>query len=705
MSYRFVASPGQTLFSGSDTNGTGLAYVVGNTLVIKDSAELAPGAFIATTGTSITLTAPCVGGEQIIVITYGLLSATLVPPKATSSDVTGGTDDLKYMTVARTAQAFGDLVGTQLPDLLDDALSLRIGSSVSLLNYAPLGLSDYTSAISEALADLNATGGGQLIIPKGLWPLLGAVSHTLSAPLRITFMDGARIIRNGTYTTDYLLNIQQAGNDCVLEGVGRNDINLNNNSPVGIYLRNNDVAEALQVVRGLRVRNARGSSGDGIFASGIALFGTSRLSLVENNLVQSVTRPAGISGGVCQGIVVTETGIPGVNPKIIISRNNRVEDVTSDDVSPAGWDFDGIVLFQQYIFGTACTSDGDTFFNCRGRALKIYAANPVVTNVGIYRNIAGGAQQTSEIALQGGSGIVRNVSVRYAGGATHNSGEGGTNVVSFYTEAPRPARLGVRVVDGLSIDDASTGGNTISALVDFSIGNTIALANPYTLTGTIANVQVLGKNIRAIARVNNNGRSSPTVVTSRLKIENILAALDFALAECDSALPNIECTLINVTNTETTRMVLRRTDLGSLGGVYGKWRGSGVTGIQRSSGDAVPAIPGFAPMDAIFEPNSSIWHGRTVLFAQSIAAGATLSFDIQAPCLFNLMANSGYGAARIYQRLDNAVIKDLGNVGWTVGTASEPGTGDLRIWSTSTNFMNFKNATGGPLFVTCHMDR
>jgi hypothetical protein len=673
LGYRYVATASQTVFSGADANGLSLAYTLGALIVTVNGVTLAPNTYTATTGTSITLGTPLSASDVVVIYSFGSFAVADTWTKAAA--------DERY---AKTYQA-----------------------TVNVRDFGAVGngVANDTSAFQAALTHLNTVGGGELVISDGAYNLTGTILHTLTAPLRITFLVGSSINYGGTYTTNYLIHIFQAGFDCVIDGHGDNDINCNNNSPVAVYLRNENATKAVQIVRGLRVRNVRGSAGAGVYASGISIYGQSRLSMVENCLVQSVTRPAGIAGGACQAIVVSELSGSGHNPDVIVCRNNRVETVTSDDGANLGWDFDGIVLFQADVAGTVCISEGNSTRNCRGRSQKIFAPNPVVTAATIYRDIAGGLDQTTEIAIQSGAGSVRDVAVRYAGGSTHNSGSAvpGTTIVSFYTEAPRPARIGARIVDGVTIDDASTGGNTISAVVDFTIGNAIATANAYNLTGTVSNVQVRGKNIGVFVRLNNNGRSSPTVVTSRLKLENISGTLDTALGSSDSTLTNLFVTMSNVVNYGTDKAVISGVTYGA---THGKWTGdSGCRGFFRNLGANANSSIGYCPPDAIFDATDATnWHGEAVAGSFTLAANATVDFFYGGPTTIDL--TSDFGAWQASVTSGATVTKTVGGSTFLVGTLSEPGgAADLKLWSTSTEVMRLRNASASSATVTVQVRR
>ena len=68
VTYEYVASAGQTTFSGADANGVTLSYTVGNVLVTLNGSRLRPGdEFTATNGTSIVLVTAASAGDELIV--------------------------------------------------------------------------------------------------------------------------------------------------------------------------------------------------------------------------------------------------------------------------------------------------------------------------------------------------------------------------------------------------------------------------------------------------------------------------------------------------------------------------------------------------------------------------------------------------------------------------------------------------------------
>jgi hypothetical protein len=68
VTFEYVATAGQTTFSGNDANGVTLSYTVGNVLVSLNGVRLRPGDdFTASNGTSIVLLSAATAGDEMIV--------------------------------------------------------------------------------------------------------------------------------------------------------------------------------------------------------------------------------------------------------------------------------------------------------------------------------------------------------------------------------------------------------------------------------------------------------------------------------------------------------------------------------------------------------------------------------------------------------------------------------------------------------------
>ena len=68
VTYEYVATTGQTTFSGADANSVTLSYTVGNVFVSVNGVRLRPGDdFTASTGTSVVLAAAAAAGDEVVI--------------------------------------------------------------------------------------------------------------------------------------------------------------------------------------------------------------------------------------------------------------------------------------------------------------------------------------------------------------------------------------------------------------------------------------------------------------------------------------------------------------------------------------------------------------------------------------------------------------------------------------------------------------
>jgi len=68
VTYEYVATAGQTTFSGADANAVTLSYTVGNVFVSVNGVRLRPGDdFTASTGTSVVLAAAAAAGDEVVI--------------------------------------------------------------------------------------------------------------------------------------------------------------------------------------------------------------------------------------------------------------------------------------------------------------------------------------------------------------------------------------------------------------------------------------------------------------------------------------------------------------------------------------------------------------------------------------------------------------------------------------------------------------
>ena len=84
--YRYVATSGQTTFSGSDSNSATLTYTVNNVVVFLNGVSLDQTEYTATSGTSVVLGAGAALNDELVIVAFkSFVTADMVPAS------TGGT--------------------------------------------------------------------------------------------------------------------------------------------------------------------------------------------------------------------------------------------------------------------------------------------------------------------------------------------------------------------------------------------------------------------------------------------------------------------------------------------------------------------------------------------------------------------------------------------------------------------------------------
>ena len=101
VTFEYVASAGQTAFSGNDANGVSLSYTVGSISVTLNGLLLRPGDdYTATDGVTFTLAVAASAGDELVIEAFNSFSVAntytkaetdaLIAPKATTAALTAG---------------------------------------------------------------------------------------------------------------------------------------------------------------------------------------------------------------------------------------------------------------------------------------------------------------------------------------------------------------------------------------------------------------------------------------------------------------------------------------------------------------------------------------------------------------------------------------------------------------------------------------
>lgn len=152
VTYEYVATAGQTTFSGADANGVTLSYTVGNALVSVNGVRLRPGDdFTATNGTSVVLVAAAAAGDEVLIDAFRTFEVANTYTQAQVNALLAQKLDTTGGTINGTLQ----VNGSNGP--------LRVGGSGYVVNPPNLVLGQYTSTRTY----VQFPPGGQLEIWKG----------------------------------------------------------------------------------------------------------------------------------------------------------------------------------------------------------------------------------------------------------------------------------------------------------------------------------------------------------------------------------------------------------------------------------------------------------------------------------------------------------------------------------------------------------
>ena len=176
LEYLYIATAGQTAFSGSDQNSNTLSYTAANLIVIVNGVVLEPSVdYTATNGLTVTLTDAAALNDEIHIIAFksfttaDMVSATNGGTFGNNITVNGNitvTGTVDGVDIANHTHAYSDLTG--LPTLFDGAYSSLTGIPQGLattdsptfvtLNATTVDLGDWTITESGGVLYF-ATGG------------------------------------------------------------------------------------------------------------------------------------------------------------------------------------------------------------------------------------------------------------------------------------------------------------------------------------------------------------------------------------------------------------------------------------------------------------------------------------------------------------------------------------------------------------------
>ena len=117
VTYEYVATAGQTTFSGADANGVTLSYTVGNVFVAVNGVRIRPGDdFTATNGTSIVLLVAATAGDEIIIDAFRTFDVANTYTQAQANALLAGKLDASAGAVGTTNLANAAVNAAKIAD-------------------------------------------------------------------------------------------------------------------------------------------------------------------------------------------------------------------------------------------------------------------------------------------------------------------------------------------------------------------------------------------------------------------------------------------------------------------------------------------------------------------------------------------------------------------------------------------------------------
>jgi len=105
LNYRYVATAGQTTFSGADANVATLSYAPNNIIVSRNGAVLDPTDYTATNGTSVVLINAAIVGDNINIVAFKSFTTADMVPASTGGTFNGGVNVTGNLGVGTTSPA------------------------------------------------------------------------------------------------------------------------------------------------------------------------------------------------------------------------------------------------------------------------------------------------------------------------------------------------------------------------------------------------------------------------------------------------------------------------------------------------------------------------------------------------------------------------------------------------------------------------
>lgn len=132
LGFRYVATGGQTVFSGVDANGLTLAYTLGAIIVTVNGVTQTPNTYTASNGTSVVFGAGLSASDVVVIYSFG---SFVVADAWTKIEADGRFAAIAHVGAGGTAHA---LATTSVAGFLSAADKTKLDNTASLVRLAPV---------------------------------------------------------------------------------------------------------------------------------------------------------------------------------------------------------------------------------------------------------------------------------------------------------------------------------------------------------------------------------------------------------------------------------------------------------------------------------------------------------------------------------------------------------------------------------------
>lgn len=572
----------------------------------------------------------------------------------------------------------------------------------------------------DSVAQALVSGARRIYVPPGNYSLATTVSVTL--PNDVELYGPGRFVYTGAASTSPMFTIQCAGYSFAVRGLTFDGDNL---VPGGFRIENSAAMSSDTLpscyIDGCTLIDFRMATAS-LWNNGAYIAGSFERVEILNNNVRNITRAAG-------------TGTPGTNGtsgitvqhydsskwvRHCLHKGNAYINVTSDDALGSSYnvDLDGFKFFAplpstssgQYA-QSVLTSAGNTYHNCRGRALKVQAVGSATGETVIRDADYTAYGGSTEINFQLGVGSVSNCTFiyrPYGGGGATSPIQSALTLVGFFQGSDYSEDTGSAIVNGIQVLSSigSGVGSNITAIVDARVGS--GVATPLRPLISVSNVSVNKNPIGWIAQIGYEGTTYGT-----LRLDNIVVpAIANAAVATNGTDTNFDIVAVNVVNVDglTTPANAKAfvTDTSGSGVSYGGTISGGLcqgflqtynVGADQSR---APLLHGAALADAAGRAG-----GAASVQSVSLADDASAAFDrrffTNNRGLFAVSVNYEYTTQGLFATGSNQIYKIAvasGDVFSVSTSGANPDTDNkFNMWFTGGK-LNVKNRLGDSVIVT-----